>query len=102
MKRHRVMRMSFDTRALFIVVAPASWEPHVREQHEANRRRTIAPLEREYGSDAFEQKLKNFEELGPKSFSVFVFHNDFLEQARHAFVIGAYYPAATGACALRE
>lgn len=30
------------------------------------------------------------------------FHNKFLEQIRKSFVIGGYYPALTGACALGE
>jgi hypothetical protein len=30
------------------------------------------------------------------------YHNNFLDQARSAFVMGAYYPALVGACALGE
>src|SRR5690606_10868817 len=40
--------------------------------------------------------------VGPKPLSILAFHNRFLEQIRVAFVVGAYYPALTGACALGE
>ena len=56
----------------------------------------------QYGFDDADQKLKNFVDLGPKPFSVLAYHNRFAEQARNAFVVGAYYPALTGACALGE
>jgi hypothetical protein len=85
MKRYRVLSMSFDTRALFL-----------------DRENTLNGLREQFGSAGFSQKLENFKALGPKAISVFAFHNVFLEQARDAFVIGAYYPAATAACALGE
>ena len=34
--------------------------------------------------------------------SILAFHNNFHAQARDAFVVGAYYPALTGICALGE
>jgi hypothetical protein len=40
--------------------------------------------------------------LESKPLSVLAFHNRFYEQVRSAFVIGAYYPALTAACALGE
>ena len=38
----------------------------------------------------------------PSPLSVLSYHNRFFRQARDAFVIGAHYPALTGACALGE
>ncbi|MBW1859352.1 MAG: hypothetical protein JRI70_04555 [Deltaproteobacteria bacterium] len=49
-----------------------------------------------------ETKRQNFIDLGDKSLSILAFHNRFFEQIRTAFVMGAYYPALTAACALGE
>lgn len=103
MKRYRVMNMEFDTRAavLSTEIEP-SWKPNVREQWEANRESLRESLRAEYGAWAFEQKEKNFIELGAAPFSLVAFHNEFFWQARRAFVIGAYYPSLTALCALGE
>ena len=95
--------MSFDTRSrLLSEEIRDEWEEHIKEQHRQNRQRLILELQKEYGTAAFDAKIRNFVDLGPKSISVLAFHGRFLEQARQAFVVGAYYPAATGACALGE
>lgn len=103
MKRFRVLNMNFDLRARTLADEIGdSWDEQVKEQHRANRERAIQELRAEYGTWRHEAKIKNFMDLGPQSFSVFAFHNKFLSQSRDAFVMGAYYPAATGACALGE
>ena len=56
----------------------------------------------EYGFENAEAKRNNFLDLGPKPFSVLAFHNRFAEQVRRSFVIGSYYPALVGACAMGE
>jgi hypothetical protein len=56
----------------------------------------------QFGAYAADRKRQNFIDLGPKPFSILAFHNRFLEQVRTAFIMGAYYPALTGACALGE
>ena len=56
----------------------------------------------QYGISEFETKLQNYLALGPKPFSIIAYHNRFFEHCRGAFVLGAYYPALTGACALGE
>jgi len=56
----------------------------------------------EYGIHDSAQKLQNFRELGPALPSILSFHNNFMRQIRGSFVIGSYYPALTGACALGE
>lgn len=61
-----------------------------------------AGLVQEFGEAHFEAKLKDFTDLGAKPFSVVAFHNRFFDQARRSFVIGAYYPALVGTCALGE
>lgn len=103
MKRFRIVNMNFDSRALTLSdEIRDEWEEVVKEQHRKNRERIIEALRAEYGTWQADAKIKNFTDLGPQSFSVFAFHNRFLTQARAAFVVGAYYPAATGACALGE
>jgi hypothetical protein len=49
-----------------------------------------------------EKKIENFVAMGFKPFSILAYHNNFFDQVRRAFVIGAYYPALVGACALGE
>lgn len=49
-----------------------------------------------------EAKISRLIEIGSKPFSVVSFHNRFFGQVRHAYVVGAAYPAATGTCALGE
>jgi hypothetical protein len=56
----------------------------------------------EFGVVYAEAKIQNFIDLGDAPFSILAFHNRFLRQIRNAFVIGSYYPALTGACALGE
>jgi hypothetical protein len=67
-----------------------------------NKERILAGLVQEYGPTAFDQKVQNFIDLGAKPFSIVAFHNKFFEQCRRAFVMGGYFPALTGACALGE
>ena len=78
------------------------WEESVKEQHGRNREKTVQELTLQFGEYAADQKRQNFIDLGPKPFSILAFHNRFLEQIRVAFIMGAYYPALTGACALGE
>lgn len=56
----------------------------------------------EFGAMNAQEKVQNFLDLGNAPYSVIAFHNAFLPQIRNAFVVGAYYPALTGACALGE
>ncbi len=103
MKRYRILQFDFDSRALGLSMKiEEDWPPEVRQLHEANHEKVRASVLAEFGSEAAERKLADFIELGPKSFSVLAFHNKFLVQIRAAFVIGSYYPALTGACALGE
>lgn len=67
-----------------------------------NKSDILEQLTQEFGASNSESKIRNFIELGSKPFSILAFHNKFFEQVRRAFVIGAYYPALTAACALGE
>ncbi len=103
MKRYRVLNFDLDSRALLLSLEiQPTWEPHVREQHRRNQINTIVGLVNEFGGAGSEAKIQNLVDLGSAHLSVLAFHNKFLYQIRSAFIIGAYYPALTGACALGE
>ncbi|GAB3095583.1 hypothetical protein [Lysobacter terrae] len=102
MQRYRILSFDFDSRALFLDPIPDHWEDAVRDLHLATQAGILAELKKHYGELHFDAKLENFKALGPKPFSVVAFHNEFLSQARHAFVHGQYYPALTAVCALGE
>jgi hypothetical protein len=103
MKRYRIVAIDFDTRAN-VLNAPIGegWEPANRALWEQNKAIIRNGLVHQYGALDFEHKFERFVTLGAAPFSVVAFHNAFLRQARSAFVIGAFYPALTAACALGE
>lgn len=102
MKRYRVLPRDFDARALSLEPIPEHWDEEVKKLHQENRENTIEELKHQFGDWAGEIKIRNFIDLGTKPFSILAYHNRFLEQVRNSFVIGSYYPALTGACALGE
>ena len=102
MKRYRIFSFDFDSRAHSLEPIQNQWDNDVKEQHIENRKTTIAGLIFQYGERNIDAKVQNFTDLKYKPFSVSAFHNKFLEQIRNAYVIGSYYPALTGACALGE
>jgi hypothetical protein len=101
-RRHLSYSMDFDTRAMAFDEPGELWSEEARSLHLQNRERTKARLAEEFGADALEAKIANFVAMGTKPFSVLGYHNAFFEQARRAFVIGAYHPALVGTCALGE
>ncbi len=104
MKRYRVLPFfDFDTRAR-ILLDPIKdeWKEEAKKQHYENRKQVTEGLIAEFGELDKEQKIENFIALDAKPFSILAFHNRFFAQVRNAFVIGSYYPALTGACALGE
>lgn len=103
MKRYRILGFDFDARATSLgVIIQNDWELNVKQRHWQNKFAIIDALQSEYGRDAFAAKLTNFIDLGPAPLSVIAFHNAFARQARVAFIMAAYYPALTAACALGE
>jgi hypothetical protein len=105
MKRYRILPFfaDFDTRSL-ILTEPISeeWEEHLKAQHRQDRENTVRGLKAEFGEVEANQKIQNFVDIGSKPFSIIAFHNAFFAQVRSAFVMGSYYPALTGVCALGE
>lgn len=102
MKRYRIFSFDFDSRVQSLEPVQDQWDEKVKQQHIENRENTIKGLATEFGKRNLESKVKNFQDLKSKPFSIAAFHNKFLEQIRKSFVIGGYYPALTGACALGE
>ncbi len=101
-RRHLSQTLDFDTRVFVLEEPGVGWEDEPRRLHFENRERTREGLAREFGNDALEEKIKNFVDMKSKPFSVLAYHNAFFDQVRRAFVVGAYYPALVGACALGE
>jgi hypothetical protein len=92
----------WDARVHHIDLPKNEWDEAVKLLHLENRAKVIEELKGEYGPDRIEDKIKNFQEIGDSPMSIVSYHNLFFRQAREAFVVGAYYPALTGACALGE
>jgi len=103
MKRYRVLAYDFDARANVLnTEIKDDWEPQVKSQWENNKNQIKEGLIAEFGAYSAFTKIRNFTDLGALPISIIAFHNKFLRQAWSAFVIGAYYPALTSACALGE
>lgn len=94
--------MDFDTRCYLFKDPGEAWKETTRRMHLENRERARVELASEFGSQALDAKIANFVAIGPKPFSVVSYHNGLFDQVRRAFVVGAYYPALLGACALGE
>jgi hypothetical protein len=100
MKRYRVLTFDFDTRATLLQLNIK--DPKFKESWERNKRSTEESVVAEFGCIECQRKIRDFAEIGAAPFSIIAFHNNFYRQARTAFVIGAYYPCLTAACALGE
>jgi hypothetical protein len=101
-RRHLSYTLDFDTRAYVFDEPGDGWAEEPRRIHLENRERARAALGREFGADNLDRKIENFRAIGVKPFSVVSYHNRFFDEVRRAFVMGAYYPALVGACALGE
>jgi len=104
MKRFRVFGFHFDTSASHLdLEIKEEWDEAVKAQHRAVREQNEAFLAERYGQDRWPEKRQNLIDIGGVlPMSIIAFHNRFLAQVRTAFVMEAYYPALTGACALGE
>ena len=99
MKRYRIFRYDYDTRCEILKFYSETPEDKLNQD---NYNKVIAGLKMEFGELHFEHKKQNLMDIGSKSFSVVAYHNSFINQIRTAFIMGAYYPALTAACALGE
>ena len=103
MKRYRILQFDFDSRVRTLTdVIRDEWEDHIKELNRRNQQQIAQGLIDSYGVQFCDAKRQNFIDLGNKPMSILAFHNRFFEQIRTAFVMGAYYPSLTAACALGE
>lgn len=103
MKRYRVLCYSFDTRAHVLnQEIKEDWEEKIKIQWKSNKENITQELKEEFGEYYTERKIQNFCDMGSMPMSILAFHNKFLHQCRTSFIMGAYYPALTGVCALGE
>ncbi|KSB91745.1 hypothetical protein AS593_06905 [Caulobacter vibrioides] len=101
-RRHLCYSLDFDTRAMLLEDPQEGWDEEPKRLHLENRTSLIESLGREFGTQHLERKLKNFAAIKTKPFSILAYHNRLFDEVRTAFVMGAYYPALVGACALGE
>lgn len=102
-RRYLSFSMDFDSRGhLLNQDINENWEEEVKENWRKSRSSILENLEQEFGPLGIQEKIENFTAMGAKPFSILTYHNQFFEQVRRAYVIGAYYPALVGACALGE
>ena len=102
-RRYLSWGMDFDSRAVTLgMKIEDHWEPGVKDQHEQNKSAAKAGMILEFGELAIAAKIENFLAIDTKPFSVLAHHNELFDQVRRAFVMGSYYPALVGACALGE
>lgn len=103
MKRYRLFPSDFDSRAHFLKIKTKKDDGEkVKKQQSKNKKEIEKGLIQQYGVLSKNKKKQNFIDLESKPMSVLAFHNKFFEQIRTSFIMGAYYPALTGACALGE
>lgn len=103
MKRYRTLPSDFDFRANILKVKiEDSWTAQIKQTWEESKVVVFNGLLQQYGVVSAQAKLRNFSDLGEAPHSIYAFHNHFFHQVRNAFVMEAYYPALTGACALGE
>lgn len=101
-RRHLSYTLDFDKRLYSLEEPGDGWDDAAKAMHESNRERTRQRLAAEFGTDKLDDKIRNFIAIGSKPFSILAYHNRFFDQVRRSFVIGTYYPALLGACALGE
>lgn len=103
MKRFRITNFDFDSRASSLnLEIKDEWDEEVKRLHRENQLLMENSLMKEFGTMDWARKLSNISDLSSSPVSVIAFHNKFFSQIRKSFIMGSYYPALTGACALGE
>jgi hypothetical protein len=101
-RRYRPFSFDFDSTALGLSEPEEHWDEKAKQLHREHRAQAIERLKLKHGTARIEEVIMDTVDLGPKSMSLLAYHNELHEQARRAFVAGAYYPALVAACALVE
>jgi len=95
--------VDYDSRAYILgVQVREEWDEEIRRNWEQSQEHVRRSIVADYGTARIEEKGEDFREFGPLPFSIISYHSALLRQIRDAFVVGAYYPALTGACAAGE
>ncbi|MFA6233900.1 MAG: hypothetical protein WC824_06900 [Bacteroidota bacterium] len=103
MKRYRLIAPDFDTRAnVLSLEIREDTDESVKNQLRLLKQGIRDELRFQFGDERAEAKMQNLIAMGMKPYSIVAFHNLFFEQIRNAFIIGSFYPALTGVCALGE
>lgn len=102
-RRHLSWGMDYDTRPFILSHEIGEhWDDDIKELWRSNKEKVRAELKFEFGEFDINTKIENFIALGSSPFSILSYHNRFFRQVRRSYIIGAYYPALVGACALGE
>lgn len=102
-RRHLSWGLDFDTRSVTLAQEIGEhWDEETKKLWRQNKAKVSEGLKAEFGDLGIEAKIENFIAIDSKPFSTLSYHNRFFHQVRQAYVIGAYYPALVGACALGE
>jgi hypothetical protein len=102
-RRHLSWGMDFDTRSVTLAQEIGDhWDEENKALWLKNKANVREGLKTEFGELGIDAKIENFMAIDSKPFSTLSYHNRFFHQVRQAYVIGAYYPALVGACALGE
>lgn len=96
------MPVSFDARHHALAEPSPDWDPDVRIQAEENRAALVERLRFVHGEANIDAVIQNMLDLGSDPWSSQGWHLVLWREIRHAFVSGAYYPAAVAAGALGE
>lgn len=101
-QRYRLMPVAFDARHHALAPSNPDLDPEIRARAEENRVVLIDRLRFVHGEANIDAVVQNMIDLGSDPWSSQGWHLLLWREVRHAFVSGAYYPAAVAAGALGE
>lgn len=102
LRRYRLMPIAFNAGHHALEESDPTWDEHVRGLHDQGRAEMIERLRFVHGQANLEAVIQNIRDLGSDPWSTIGWHLQLWMEVRHAFVSGAYFPAAVGAGALAE
>src|SRR5258708_40181962 len=102
LRRYRLMPVAFNAGHHSLEPSDPTWDPHVKRLHDQNRDAMVEHLRYIHGEANLDGVIENIRDLGSDPWSTIGWHIQLWLEVRHAFVSGAYFPAAVGAGALGE
>jgi hypothetical protein len=102
LRRYRLMPVAFNAGHHILEPTDPTWEPRVRQLHDENRQAMVDRLRYVHGEANLNAVIGNVRDLGSDPWSTIGWHIHLWLEVRHAFVSGAYFPAAVSAGALGE